>query len=290
MIGIISDTMSDVPSEVLDRDFLEVVSGKVIIDEKEYRDGVEIKNEDVIDFMEKGGFPKTSLPSYGDIVNSFKTLIKKGYQKIIAINVSSGLSGTYNMFRNVIKDLKKEHENVEVELIDSKSVSVGSGLLVYKAVKMAEQNHEFPDIIESVKNSIENKINIMYTIPTLKYLKAGGRIGKVSATIGDFLNIKPVISVNSDGIYYTVCKERGVRKSVFTMFEKIKTWIENDPIDVIYIGRTDNTPETMELINEIRQKFHALGFEKEKIKTDQINPSLLCHTGKGLIGITVLKS
>jgi DegV family protein with EDD domain len=290
MIGIISDTTSDVPSSILNTEFLEVISAKVILNEKEYRDGKEIQNEQVIKFMDEGGFPKTSLPSYSDISEAFKRLISKGYKKIISINVSSKLSGTYNMFTNVKKDLQKEFKDIKIELIDSKSVSLGSGLLVKKALNLIEKNTEFEEIVKEIKNSIGNKINIMYTIPTLKYLKAGGRIGKVSATIGEFLNIKPIISVNNEGIYYTVSKERGLKRAQTTMVDKMIEWLDGNIPQELYIGRTDDTETTMSTIEKIKQKLINKGIEIEKIKTEQINPSLLSHTGKGLIGITMLKS
>lgn len=290
MIGIISDTTSDVPSSILNTEFLEVISAKVILNEKEYRDGKEIQNEQVIKFMDEGGFPKTSLPSYSDISEAFKRLISKGYKKIISINVSSKLSGTYNMFTNVKKDLQKEFKDIKIELIDSKSVSLGSGLLVKKALNLIEKNTQFEEIVKEIKNSIGNKINIMYTIPTLKYLKAGGRIGKVSATIGEFLNIKPIISVNNEGIYYTVSKERGLKRAQTTMVDKMIEWLDGNIPQELYIGKTDNTETTMSTIEKIKQKLINKGIEIEKIKTEQINPSLLSHTGKGLIGITILKS
>ncbi|PWJ93225.1 DegV family protein with EDD domain [Oceanotoga teriensis] len=290
MIGIISDTTSDVPSSILNTEFLEVISAKVILNEKEYRDGKEIQNEQVIKFMDEGGFPKTSLPSYSDISEAFKRLISKGYKKIISINVFSKLSGTYNMFTNVKKDLQKEFKDIKIELIDSKSVSLGSGLLVKKALNLIEKNTQFEEIVKEIKNSIGNKINIMYTIPTLKYLKAGGRIGKVSATIGEFLNIKPIISVNNEGIYYTVSKERGLKRAQTTMVDKMIEWLDGNIPQELYIGRTDDTETTMSTIEKIKQKLINKGIEIEKIKTEQINPSLLSHTGKGLIGITILKS
>lgn len=290
MIGIISDTTSDVPSSILNTEFLEVISAKVILNEKEYRDGKEIQNEQVIKFMDEGGFPKTSLPSYSDISEAFKRLISKGYKKIISINVSSKLSGTYNMFTNVKKDLQKEFKDIKIELIDSKSVSLGSGLLVKKALNLIEKNTQFEEIVKEIKNSIGNKINIMYTIPTLKYLKAGGRIGKVSATIVEFLNIKPIISVNNEGIYYTVSKERGLKRAQTTMVDKMIEWLDGNIPQELYIGRTDDTETTMSTIEKIKQKLINKGIEIEKIKTEQINPSLLSHTGKGLIGITILKS
>lgn len=162
MIGIISDTTSDVPSSILNTEFLEVISAKVILNEKEYRDGKEIQNKQVIKFMDEGGFPKTSLPSYSDISEAFKRLISKGYKKIISINVSSKLSGTYNMFTNVKKDLQKEFKDIKIELIDSKSVSLGSGLLVKKALNLIEKNTQFEEIVKEIKNSIGNKINIIY--------------------------------------------------------------------------------------------------------------------------------
>ncbi|BBE30950.1 hypothetical protein OSSY52_10910 [Tepiditoga spiralis] len=285
MIGILCDSACDLPSIYLKKNFLEIAPLQVILNDKSYRDVVEITTPEVIEFMKKD-IPKTSLPSYKDIEEKLNKLVEKGFKKIIALTISSNLSGTHNMFRNVINDFLKTNKDIEIELIDTLSISIGSGLILKKAMDMIEDNKSFEEIKNKLNSIIPNKSRVYYTIPTLKFLKAGGRIGKVSATIGDFLNIKPVISVNTDGIYYTVAKGRGMKKSINKMFEVFKEFVSEKTVEsaAVYVSSSDAL--TTKLKNELIEKVKSIGINN--IIEGTITSAMLVHTGEGLVGMSVI--
>lgn len=285
MIGILCDSACDLPSTYLKKNFLEIAPLQVILKDKSYRDVVEITTPEVLKFMEKD-IPKTSLPSYNDIMEKLNRLIEKGFKQIIALTISSNLSGTNNMFRNVINDFLKNSKDIEIELIDTLSISIGSGLILKKTMDMIENNSSFEEIKNKLNSIIPNKSRVYYTIPTLKFLKAGGRIGKVSATIGDFLNIKPVISVNPEGIYYTVAKGRGMKKAINKMFETFKEFVSGKNIEsaAVYVSSTDEI--TTKLKNELIEKVKSIGINN--IIEGTITSAMLVHTGEGLVGMSVI--
>ena len=286
MIKIIVDSGTDVPKEVAEKYSISVVPLRVFLDDKEYKDSVDITEDELLKFMETGGMPKTSQPTYDDVKCAFDEAIEKGYNQIIAINISSGLSGTYNVFKLAQSRIEKDNPKVKIEVIDSLSISVSSGLLAYKAAKMIESGDDFDSIIDTLKNIVKSKLKVYYTIPTLKYLKAGGRIGAVAASFGEMLSLKPVISCNKDGKYYTITKAFGMLKAVNKMILTMKEFAQSDLIEAVSIARTGDKQSTLSFVDKIKKEADKLGVEK--IFISKINASMLVHTGDGLVGYGIM--
>ncbi|MFO7881067.1 MAG: DegV family protein [Kosmotogaceae bacterium] len=285
MIGVIVDSGTDVPEDVAGKDNVEVVPLRVITDNGEYRDNIDISTEELLEYMENK-IPKTSLPTSEDITKAYTRLYEKGCKEIICINISSGLSGTTNFMQVVAESFKKEQDDVRIEFVDTKSISIGSGLIAKKIVEDIESGKSFDIVLSSARIYVNSKVKVFFTIPTLKYLKAGGRIGKVSGTIGDFLNIKPVITVGSDGIYHTVDKKRGMKRTVNVMFDKMMEFLSNKKAKYVAVYSSDKSESTLEHAKSLLEKFKEKGFKD--ILTGTISQSLVVHTGKGLIGIAAL--
>jgi DegV family protein with EDD domain len=186
----------------------------------------------------------------------------------------------------VAESFKKEHDDVRIEFVDTKSISIGSGLIAKKIVDDIDSGKSFDIVLSSARICVNSKVKVFFTIPTLKYLKAGGRIGKVSGTIGDFLNIKPVITVGSDGIYHTVEKKRGMKRTVSTMFEKMMEFLADKKAQYVAVYSSDKSESTLEHAKSLFNKLKEKGFEN--ILTGTISQSLVVHTGKGLVGIVAL--
>src|SRR6056297_2175106 len=138
MIGIVCDTGTDVPDEVKHKAYVQVVKLKVLLGDEVIKDREEGNTERIIEFM-KSGFPKTSLPSFHEVKEKFQNLIDQGINDIIALNLSSELSGTHNVFRLVAEDLLKENDSLRIEVMDTLSVSIGSGVLIAKTSEMIDE-------------------------------------------------------------------------------------------------------------------------------------------------------
>ncbi len=284
MIGIICDSGTDLPDEILEDKRVKMVPLKVILGDKIYKDRFEISEEEVLEFM-KQGFPKSSLPNADEVKNALMEMVKDGYNEIIGVNISSGLSGTHNVFKMASSDFVKEFPDIKIEIVDSLNISMGAGFLVYKALQLIDSGASFEEVVNGVKDSIK-KSKLLYTIPTLKFLKAGGRIGKVSATMGEILNLKPVISVDDEGVYYTVAKARGMKKAVDKMTAALARFAEGKKVLALSIYRSGNDSKTLELVKTVEESLKPLNapviFEKST------TPVLLVHVGDGLIGAGVL--
>ena len=284
MIGIITDSATNTPEEYLKFDRIENVTLRVFLGEDSYKDD-ELSEEKLFAFMEHD-FPKTSLPKFPDIEAAFERLVEKGCDEIISLNISSSLSGTYNIFNNVAKDIERKH-NVKIKTIDSKNISIGAGLMVVKTIDMINEGKSFDEIVEEISKVEKSKV--LFSIPTLKFLKAGGRIGKVSGTIGEILNIKPVITCNFNGIYETVSKSRGMKKAIKSMFDKAMEFVNGDEVHSLAVYHSGDEPETLKLVEGLKKNLGDLMNKSLHFFEGKISPTIIVHTGNGLIGMAVIK-
>ncbi len=282
MIGLITDSASDVPLEMIKQEGIEVVPLKVILGEDEFKDAVEINEARCLAFMQTD-FAKTTGTPYSDVKEGFERLINKGFKQIIAINVSNNISNTHSVFQVVAGELMSADPELSIEVIDTLSISIGSGLLMCKAVELRQEQIPFGEIVAELKKYVPQDLYVYYVIPTLKYLKAGGRIGKVSGTIGEVLNLKPIIEVGNDGVYHTAAKARGMKKSVNKMKEIFEKITQDRQIEQAAIYTSGTSDQTVQFAKELESLLMSKGVEH--ILEGKIVPSMLVHVGPGLVGL-----
>jgi len=274
-IAIVSDSTSDLPLETINKYNIRVLPLRVIYTDGEYRDRVDITPEEIYSRFEEE-VPTTSLPSPQDTVDLLNQLKQEGYTHVIVVTISSGISGTMNMLRNITNSF----EGLVFEVIDSKLLSMGAGFAIIEGAKELEKANDFEKTVNRIK-SILNKTKIYYVVKTLEYLKKGGRIGKVEGTIGELLNIKPIISMNEDGVYYSYKKIRGRSRSIEELLDIVKE-SARDKLVNIAVAHGDAYEEAQELFEKVK----ALKNIKDTVFT-QISPVLVVHTGPGLIGVII---
>lgn len=272
-IAIVTDSSCDLPDDIIKKYDIRFLSLRIIYSDAEYRDRIEISPEEIYDRFEIE-IPKSSLPSPDDAIKLFKELEEEGYTHVLVVTISSGLSGTNNM----LKIIASEFENMTIEVIDSKALSLGLGLPVLEAAKELNDSKDFNNMVEKVRTAIE-KTRSYFVVGTLEYLRKGGRIGKVEGTIGDLLQIKPVISINDEGIYYTYKKVRGRKKSVRELYDIVSEKAKEKLIRVAVV-HGNAFDEAMELLDKIK----TLDNVKETF-FGQISPVMAVHAGPGLIGV-----
>lgn len=246
--------------------------------DKSYKDLEEISSRQVYEKM-KDEIPKTSIASPGEIREKIMQIADRGYNKILAITISSGLSGIYN----AIKLASEQFKDLEIKVIDSKNISLGTGFFGLYAQRMLEKNPQidFNQLYEKVKSSIPNS-KVFFTMETLEYLIAGGRIGKVLGGLGTLLKIKPVISCNKDGIYYTIKKVRSTEKALSEIIKLVKEHISgHKEYFIALIYRDDES-----ILKRIEKQLSAeIKNAIKYIPVDLVSPALGVHTGDSLIGI-----
>ena len=177
-VAVLTDSGCDVPQNFREKYNIWMLPLRVMYPEKDYEDGVNIDPMMVYRrFPDE--YPSTSTPSLAEVQDMFDRIREAGYEKIIAIAISSGLSGTFNTIRLAAS----QQDELEIYVFDTKNISVASGIWAIWAASKLENGWSF----EEVKTGLENKIydsKVMFYMDTLKYLKKGGRIGKVTSVVG----------------------------------------------------------------------------------------------------------
>lgn len=277
-IGIITDSTCDIPREVLNKLGIKVLPLRILYQGREYRDGVDITAEAVYAHLEQE-VPTTSLPSPQDAESLLLSMKEQGYTHVLVIHLSSGLSGTGQMIETVAEQI----DGMTVKVIDSKSISMGLGFIVMEAARAVQAKMNFEAVCNLV-SSVRDRLSVYFVLSTLEFLKKGGRIGKVSGTIGELLQLKPIITVNKEGIYTTFAKVRGKKQALDRLVGIAKEHISKaaSQIAVCYGGAQE---EAAYIIKQIGQ----LANVKELI-TSSVSPVIGVHTGPGTVGFAVLES
>lgn len=205
-IKIITDSTADLPKDIIEKYDIEVIPLFVSFGDKVYKDGVDIKLEQLFTKIEKENvFPQTSQVNPQRFYEYYKKYIDKGYS-IISIHISSKMSGTYQS-ACLAKDML-DSDNIIV--IDSNNVTSGLGLLVIKACKLKDEGLFIEEIVKGVKETIPH-IKSVLAFETLDYLVKGGRLSKTAGFIGNVLGIKPILAVEN-GEMVVKDKVRGSKK------------------------------------------------------------------------------
>ena len=222
--------------------------------------------------------PSTSLPSPSVVAEVFQQIKADGYEKVIAVAISSGLSGTYEMLRS----FGPAPEGLETCCVDTKSIGVGSGFSAIRAGELIGQGLPFAEVCREVE-SAARRTKLFFCVSTLSYLVKGGRIGHVAGLVGGIFDLKPVISCNEDGVYYTVAKTRGRKKSLQSALQKAVEYADGAKEYNVAVMHGAAKQEADEILAAVKAQLPDFGLAIE----GQMTPVLVVHTGPGLIGIGI---
>ncbi len=241
----------------------------ILVEGQSFKDGVEISAKEVYSQLDDKEIT-TSLPSMNDLSDAIETIKKEGYTNILAINISSGLSGTFNAFRLLFNEV----EDINIVHYDSKTLGAGLGYIIEHALELVKADHPLDTITEKLDTLRFEDSLAIYTIETLKYLRKGGRIGKVEGTIGDILRVKPVITVNDEGVYVTLSKTIGsLQRALLSMKKLLVKKFGDDPIDLtVHYGK--DKEKATEQGEKLKQHLNI-----KSLKISPLTPVLGIHTG-----------
>lgn len=274
--AIMVDSGCDISQEFIEQYDIKVLRLKVLYGDRMYSDGLDIDPLEVYRRFPQE-IPTTSTPNMYEVSELVNEIKSEGYEKIIGITISSGLSGTYNAVAMAF-----EEEDIETFAFDTKNISIGAGLLAMWAAKKLSEGWTF----EAVKHGLNDKINdskVFFYMDTLDYLRKGGRISPAVAIVGKTLNLKPIISCNEKGTYYTVSKIRGQHKGLEKLMDSLKDYI-GDKKAYLAIMNGDGT----RYLDIIRARIKEMFPQCEVVVDKQITATMAIHTGPGLIGVGVL--
>lgn len=275
--AIMVDSGCDLPGDIIERYDIKVLHLKVMYGDKVYSDGLDIDPMEVYRrFPDE--IPKTSTPNMQEILDMVEQIKSEGYEHLIAITISSGLSGTFNTVAMTFKEV----EDIETYAFDSRNISIGSGIFALWAAQKLEEGMSFADVTSGLEHRI-NDSKVFFYMDTLDYLRKGGRINPAVAIVGKALNLKPIISCNEKGVYYTVAKIRGSHKGLNKLMDIVAEFAGDRKCRLSVMN--GNAADTAEQVKPVLMERVTGG----RIVVDkQITATLAVHTGPGLIGIGVM--
>ncbi|MEA3493172.1 MAG: DegV family protein [Candidatus Margulisiibacteriota bacterium] len=270
-VKIIVDSLGDIPAQVAKDLGMGVIPINVIFGTQVYRDGVDITPAQFYDRLEKEKIsPTTSVPPLDSFIQVFKQAAEET-DEIVVITISKKLSGTNQAAQEAARMMDKK---CKVEVIDSKWLLMGEGLLALKAAKMSKAGASFDDIVKSTHNDIP-RISGLMVFDTLEYLRRGGRIGKAKAFLGSLLKLHPVLSIK-DGEIHPFAREGSRAKGIDCLYKMV---MGHSKIDELAVEDATTPGEADTLADRLAEKF-----PREDIYRSKVSPVLGAHTGPHVIG------
>lgn len=221
-IAIVTDSCCDLPKEVLDRFQIHMVPLSIHFGNTFYLDRYTLQPEQFYSLLEKTEHnPTSAQPSIHEFQNKYEFLCSH-YSSVIALNMSKGLSGTYNSSLQAGKEIS-ERTGKRIDVLDSGTVSGGQGLILLRLAEAIDKGLSHEMIVSEIKEWIR-KTEIRVTVTTLKYIIRTGRVSAFKSFIARLLDLKPVIAMNEEGTTTMISKsftEKGSMNKVIRNIEKI---------------------------------------------------------------------
>ncbi len=277
---IVTDSTADIPEELVSKYDIHVVPLRLMFGEETFQDGVDISAEVFYKrLVQSEQLPTTSQASPADYMHVYENIMTlHPGSPIISIHISSGLSGT---FQSAVLAKSLMEDPPEITVVDSKSASYGFGLLVVHAARLAAEGKSADEILASVEQMRQQR-KLYFLVDTLEYLQKGGRIGKAAAVIGNLLNIKPILSIDEEGIIYAVEKVRGRKKAIARMIERFQQDLGEVHHINVAVGHTAD-PASADPVLEELSRHYSLG----EVVLPNVGPVVGTHVGPGTLAVFV---
>ena len=279
-IALLTDSCADLTPRLAEENNIYIVPLRILCADGEYSDGVDIFNVDIYERLHAGELPQTSLPRMEDFAAALQKIVDDGYDGVIAVMLSSGLSGTYNLARLFAEECEGK---LAFRVYDSLSGSLGQGLTVLQLAEDIRNGMDWEELTERrVPQLIQNTFPF-FSVDTLEYLQKGGRIGKVTATAGMLLQIKPVLTFAEDGQLESVAKVRGKNQVISKLIEQVTACCGEHKHYNLAVAN-GGAAEEMEVL---RQKLAAALPEYDHLWEGEIDGTLSVYIGDGVLGAAV---
>lgn len=228
--------------------------------------------------LKNGAVAKTTILNLQAHIDLFEGMAQKGVKKLLHISQSKGLSPTIDNANRAIEEVKQKHPDIDYVAMNSNTTTVGEQILVRYACKLRDEGVD-RDVAVKKLNDLKNKIQHFIVVSDLMYLKRGGRIGGVAATLGSMLALKPIIEFSKAGKLEIVRKEMGQKKAFRSIVEGIKNCPPNKDFFYPIIVHTNAEDDARVLQKMIKD---AYGWEAE-IRI--MGPIIGAHVGPGAVAI-----
>lgn len=281
---IITDSTCDLSLATLEEKKIQVAPLTFSFGDEEFRDlpgGQELDHVTFFQKLRSGQMPTTAQVNLGTFIELFSSVLQSG-QDLLYIAFSSALSGTYNTAKLAAEKLASSYPKQKIMVVDSRSGSLGQGLLVEFAAKLKERGQSLSEVYNWVADK-STRVQHWFTVDDLNFLKRGGRISAALAAAGTILSIKPILNLNKKGQILPYAKIRGRKKSLNFLTEKLAEAFINPREETVYITHADCLEDGQELASMIQKKVGP-----KEILLQYAGPIISSHVGPGALGVFFL--
>ncbi|MDT2706451.1 DegV family protein [Enterococcus dispar] len=277
-LAVVTDSSAFLPETIKNHSDLYIIPVPVIIDGKSYNEGVDIEADEYYDMLNSSKeFPTTSQPALGEVIELYENLAAKGYDTILSIHLSGGISG----FVATLNTIKDEIDGVQVIPYDSKITSMPMGHMVESAIQMKDAGKTLEEIIQHL-DMIRDNTYAYLIVDDLNNLVRGGRLTNGAALIGGLLKIKPILTFNNGKI--ELFEKIRSSKKAFNRAEEVIGQRDEEikrPVK-LYVIHANN----LVVAQEEKEKL-AAKYPNADIEIGYFGPVIGTHLGEKTIGIAI---
>ena len=282
-IAIATDTNSGITAMEGEKLGVFVLAMPVNLEETIHYEGIDITSEQLYDAMRQHRDVSTSQPSPGQLMELWDGILAKGYDEIVYIPMSSGLSGSCQSAALFAQDY-----DGRVQVVDNHRISVTQRESVISALRLVEQGYDAGQIRDFLEKHAYDA-SIYITVDSMEYLKKGGRVTPAAATLATVLNLKPVLTIQGDKLD-AFAKVRGMKLAESKMIEAIhqdRAERFKDVPESRLLIETAGTLESGELAEHWRQQVQA-EFPFAKVSYANLPCSIACHVGMNSVATVIM--
>ena len=280
---LISDSCVDLPDKLAKELNLTILPMKVLILGKEYKnylDNRDISPKDFYDLLRQQNTATTSQLNPNDFEEVFAKILEKD-EDVLYLSFSSALSGSYNSSLIARNELQEKYPDRKIICVDTLCASMGQGLLVTLAAKAKHNGMGIEKLAEYVEK-LKLDISHLLTVCDLGHLRRGGRLSASSLVLGNLLNIKPLLHVNTKGELKVYGKARGRFKSLNNLVKRMEETFDKDRNEIVYISHGDSLEDALYVKKIIMEK---LGLKDDQFLVNHIGPVIGAHSGVDTLAI-----
>lgn len=277
-VRVVTDSTADLGS-LADAEGIAVIPLSVTFGDETFEDGVTIDAQAFFQRLAANHErPTTSQPTPGAIEETYRRLLADGASGIVAIHISSRLSGTYSTAVSTVARLREEGVTAPIEVIDSKQGSLSMHFALQAAAQAARAGGDVAAVAAAARDAL-SRTTLYLVADDLDYLQKGGRIGQAQRVIGTLLSVKPIITLK-DGAVVAVENPRTRRRA----YERLAEFVRDlAPVEAVIIGQSSQ--DVGDQLNELVQKVYS-----QPIRRMWAGPTIGTHVGPGAVGVAILRA
>ena len=275
--AVVTDTASYLTPEQIKKYNITVLPITVILGDKQYKETEELTDDKFYDYLaNEPELPTTAQVSMGQIQEAYDSLVSEGYDTIISVHLSLGITS----FMDNLRMFVKEYDKAKVYPFDSMAASAAEADLVMLAGELAQKNVDPEEIVKQLSD-LRDSTNIYFAVNDLKHLSRTGRLSNRSAIIGSLLDVKPLLTFK-DGKIYAIGKERTMRRAYRTIQTEIQKYTDAHPDWKLHITVVDSN--NRELLDKWVTDFQE-NFPAARVSQSHLGPAISVHTGEKTMGV-----